>query len=421
MPVPVSIVRPLPTRLNGDAVRTRLRPPATLEAGGQRLVVLTNIPTPYRIHFFNRLAAELGRRGIGFGVLFCAQSEANRHWPFDPSELHFSYAVLPGLHPRIGGITFHLNPTVGRWLRQWKPTWLLSAGAWLMPTGLLALAALRSPQCTRLFWSEGHEDAVLHPTGLVPRLRRQVLRRYDGFAVPNQKSADYLARQLGGTPQCLPLPNIVDDSFYVPPTGEQRVATRQKHGIRADDILILQVAQLEERKGTMELVQGWTAAAMTCPRLRLVLVGTGTLDRQVREHARDAITAGRLILTGPISAHAVREWLHAVDAFVLNSKRDPNPLSAIEAGLTGLPLLLSRRIGNFDELHQQGQTGIAIEQVTAEAVARTLRAFAALPTKKRTDFAAASRHNAAGRFSTSAVVTVFVDAVLRVNRTPAFS
>lgn len=385
---------------------------ASLEAGSRRLVVLTNIPTPYRIHFFNRLAAELRRRDIGFGVLFCAKSEANRHWPFDPAALHFTYKILPGLHPRLGGVTFHLNPSVGHWLRRWKPTWLLSAGAWLMPTGLIALAALRSNECARFFWSEGHEDAVLHRTGLVPRLRRQVLQRYDGFAVPNRKSADYLARQLGTRPKCLPLPNIVDDSFYLPPSAEQRDSARRKHGIGASDVLIIQVAQLEERKGTLELVQGWAISALTHPHLRLVLVGAGTLELQVRAVAADAVKTGRLILTGPIAAQAVLDWLHAADAFALNSRRDPNPLSAIEAGLTGLPLLLSRKIGNFEELHQQGQTGFAIETVAADAVARTLDAYAALPPEKRGALGAASRSNAAGLFSTSAVVSAFADAVL---------
>lgn len=377
-----------------------------------RLVVLTNIPTPYRTQFFNRLNVVLRRENIGLGVLFCAQTEHGRHWSFVPEELQFEFRLLRGVHLRFRGVTFHLNPTVGYWLYKWRPTWLLSAGAWLMPTGVLALAFLGCRRCVRLFWSEGHEDAVTYPSGWIACIRRRVLRCYDGFAVPNRKSADFLACELGTTPLILPLPNTVDDHFFVPPTAQQRANARSAGGIRPDDIVFVQVSQLVDRKGVKELVAGWARAALAFPRLRLVLVGGGQLEHELRSVYADAIARQRLVLTGPVSADIVRRWLHAADAFVLASKRDPNPLSAIEAALTGLPLLLSKKAGNFSELCKVGVTGLALYEINPTEISKAIAGFAALSPEERVEMGRCSGDNAKHSFASDMAIEQFVSALL---------
>jgi glycosyltransferase involved in cell wall biosynthesis len=51
------------------------------------------------------------------------------------------------------------------------------------------------------------------------------------------------------------------------------------------------------------------------------------------------------------------ELYAAADLFALPSRRDPSPLSAIEAAAAGLPLLLSDRAGNHADLVVEGTTG----------------------------------------------------------------
>jgi len=378
----------------------------------RRLVILTNIPTPYRTQFFNRLNRGLKKSRIGFGVLFGARTEYRRHWKYVPEELKFDYRILGGIHPRFGAVTFHLNPTVGYWLKRWRPTWLLSAGAWLMPTGLLALGALWHNKCIRLFWSEGHADAVINPSGWIAGIRRRVLRCYDGFAVPNRKSADYLAQELGTSPLTIQLPNTVDDNFFAPPAEQQRTEARLACGIAADDLVVVQVAQLEDRKGVRELVAGWAQAALMQGNLRLVLVGTGQLKDELHSVYAEAITRRRLLLTGAISPECVRQWLHAADAFVLASKRDPNPLSSIEAALTGLPLLLSRKVGNFAELCQDGITGLALREINPVETCKVLARFAALRPEDRAAMWRRSNENARCRFATDFVIEQFIGSLM---------
>ena len=55
----------------------------------------------------------------------------------------------------------------------------------------MLLAGWSDVPCRRVFWSEGHAAAVLHPSGLVAWARRRAYRSYDAFAVPNARSADW--------------------------------------------------------------------------------------------------------------------------------------------------------------------------------------------------------------------------------------
>ncbi len=42
-----------------------------------KIVLVTNIPAPYRVHVYNLVAGELGD---DFHVFFCVSNEPNRQW-----------------------------------------------------------------------------------------------------------------------------------------------------------------------------------------------------------------------------------------------------------------------------------------------------------------------------------------------------
>ena len=62
-------------------------------------------------------------------------------------------------------------------------------------------------------------------------------------------------------------------------------------------------------------------------------------------------------LLGQQSQRQVVDLYRAADLFVLPSLRDPSPLSPVEAAAASLPLFLSVRAGNVDEVLKQGING----------------------------------------------------------------
>ncbi len=362
------------------------------------LVVLTNIPTPYRTAFFDAVAAEAAQIGRGFHVLYCAETEPGRHWPYEPATMRHAHTVLRGVHPRLVGTTAHLNLGVLAALRELRPTTLLVAGAWNTPTMLLAASA--DGPCRRIFWSEGHAEAVLHREGLIAWARRRAYRSYDAFAVPNSRSAAWARAQAGEAKPIIELPNAIDTDFYRPASSEQKAAARRTLGLPAQARVLVQVGALTERKGPLPLARAFLGlpAAVRDDAL-LLLVGTGPQAAELQALA--AASAGALRLLGQRDPAGVRTVLQAADAFVLNTFLDPNPLSPIEAAACGLPLVLSAKSGNIDELIIGPGLGCAIADPSDPGPA--LRTALAWSATQRETYGIAARRIAERDFSPSAL------------------
>lgn len=374
-----------------------------------RLVLLTNIPTPYRTAFLNVLREVLAERGLGLHVLFCARSEPDRSWPFDPGALHFPFTFLDGLHPELGGAKPHVNPSVVGALAHLRPQWLLAAGAWNTPTVLMASQLPRSVVGHRLFWSEGHADAVLHASGLVAKLRQRALRAWDGFAVPNERSGEWASEQVGRRVPTLLLPNTVDEGFFTPAGPEERSALRERFGWSGSRVLFTAL-RLEGFKGLPELLRGWQLLPEPLRRsARLAIAGEGSLRGDL---ARAAEGGSGIEALGPLTPAGVRDRLRAADGFILPSHRDPNPLSPIEAALCGRPLLLSHRAGNVAELVVERRTGFVIEPIEASAVARAMEQLLTSPGPLREAMGTAARERALSTFTRKAVAERFVEGLL---------
>ncbi len=323
------------------------------------LVVLSNIPTPYRTAFFDALAEAAACAGKRFYVLYCAKTEPGRHWPYDPSKMKHAHTVLRGFHRSLTGIHAHLNPGVLAELNLLKPDTLLIAGSWNTPTMLVAGLNIYSPHPRRFFWSEGHADAALHKTGLIAWLRRRVYRTFDGFAVPNAKSADWALAQAGAPRPIVTLPNAIDAKFFARPSGNARAEARRALGLEAEGRVLVQVSALTERKGVLELAQASLALSSEDRRgAKLLFVGEGELRPQLESLAAES--AGAIRVLGQLPPEEVRRALWAADAFVLNTRLDPNPLSAIEAAAAGLPIVMSAAAGNTREIVEAANTGFVI-------------------------------------------------------------
>lgn len=323
------------------------------------LVVLTNIPTPYRTAFFDALAEASACAGKRFHVLYCAKTEPGRHWPYEPAKMKHAHTVLRGFHPSLTGIHAHLNPGVLAELNLLKPDMLLLAGSWNTPTMLIAGLNIYSPAPRRFFWSEGHADAALHKSGLIAWLRRRVYRTFDGFAVPNAKSAEWAVAQAGSARPVVSLPNAIDAAFFKRPSGDARSQARRKLGLPVEGRVLVQVSALTERKGVLPLAKAFLGLSdADRAGARLVFVGEGEQRSELESLASQS--AGSIRLLGQLPPEEVRQVLWAADAFVLNTRLDPNPLSAIEASAAGLPVVMSSAAGNISEIVEAPDAGFII-------------------------------------------------------------
>jgi len=369
------------------------------------LVILTNIPTPYRTAFFDALAEEASRAGKRFHVLYCAKTEPGRHWPYDASKIRHAHTVLRGFHPSLTGIHAHLNPGVLAELNRLKPDTLIIAGSWNTPTMLIAGLNIYSPHPRRFFWSEAHAGSALNKSGLIAWIRRRIYRTYDGFVVPNEPSLAWAASQAGETKPCFRIPNSIDAGFYARKSPTARSEARRRLGLPEQGRVLVQVGLLASAKGTPEAVRAFLLLPLSERQdAVLALVGVGPAEEELSELA--AKSAGALRLLGQLPPEGVRDALWAADAFVLNTRRDSNPLSAIEAAAAGLPIVMSAAAGNVREIVEAPNTGFVIRDPSDPSEA--LRFILAAPEAQLSEMGARAAELARTQFDAPAVARSLV-------------
>lgn len=323
------------------------------------LVILTNIPTPYRTAFFDALAEEMARVGRRVHVLYCAKTEPRRHWPYDPAKMKHAHTVLRGFHPAVAGLHAHLNPGVLAELNLLKPDTMIIAGSWNTPTMLIAGLNIYSPAPRRFFWSEGHAGAVMYQSGLIAWVRRRIYRTFDGFAVPNSKSAAWALAQVGSPRSVITLPNAIDAGFFARRSPSVRLEARKALGLDGQGRLLVQVSALTGPKGVLELAQAFlNLGDHERAGARLIFVGDGT--HRAALEALAVQSAGAIHVLGQRPPESVRQVLWAADGFVLNTFFDRNPISVLEAAAAGLPLIMSSFAGSVREVIEEPQTGFVI-------------------------------------------------------------
>ncbi len=96
-----------------------------------KVALVTNIPAPYRVPVYNRLARD-GR--INFTVIFCAKREPDRHW--DLEQFEFKSVVLNQSFITRAGRYIHNNIDVMGQLKAIDPAVVITDG--FNPTHLYA-------------------------------------------------------------------------------------------------------------------------------------------------------------------------------------------------------------------------------------------------------------------------------------------
>jgi sugar transferase (PEP-CTERM/EpsH1 system associated) len=181
-----------------------------------------------------------------------------------------------------------------------------------------------------------------------------------------------------------------------------------------NSVVIGTVGRLSGEKDQANLIAAFARArrSTASPELRLVLVGDGPLQENLREHARALGIAEQVWFAGPRSD--VAEVLRAFDVFVLPSLGEGISNTILEAMACGRPVIATR-VGGNPELVLEQQSGLLVPAADPDALAAAMVRYARDPALRQ-------QHGAAGRariereFSMEAMVARYrevYDAALR--------
>lgn len=122
-------------------------------------------------------------------------------------------------------------------------------------------------------------------------------------------------------------------------TKENRKKYREKLGVKDDEILIGTVGDLSFPKNPYYLMEVFYALYRKDSRYKLIFIGDGEDASLVQQWAREKIGYENLIFYG--KTPDVGSLLSAMDFYLMPSRFEGFPVSAVEAQVNGLPCILS--------------------------------------------------------------------------------
>lgn len=235
----------------------------------------------------------------------------------------------------------------------------------------------------------------LNPDKSPEQIRLQRLAyRFATRLIANSPSAAAMLESEGIAPEAISvIPNGVDVASYAPRAA--RPAVRE----------IITVANLRAEKNHETLIAAAAALRTSHPHLRYQIVGTGSRLAELQSLAR-AKGVDRVV---EFLGHRedIPALLAASDLFVLPSRSEAFPNSAIEAMAAGLPVIASS-VGGLLDLIEHGRTGLLVPPCDPESLAGAIASLVDDPSRAHR-LGDAARHDVIRRYSFDRMVRAFED------------
>lgn len=301
----------------------------------RRVTVVSPEPTPYRAPLFDRIAAH-----VELTVIYAAPTVAHREWSVP---LHHNAVVLSGV--AVPGVEwafrhdYPVTPGIGHALRESQPDVVVVSG-WSTFASQAAVVWSRAHRVPYVLHVESHD---LDPR---PAWRRAVK---DAVATPIIRGADSVlvvgsaARESvieRGAKHVRVFANTIDVERWI---ARAEALRREPH----DGVVVLSVGRDVPEKGLDVL-----AAAAADAGVRLETVTGGLDEDDLAQRYVDA------------------------DVFALLSRHEPWGVVVNEAAASGLPLVLSERVGAAYDLLRNGENGFLVPADDVHAAAQALQRLA---------------------------------------------
>ena len=140
------------------------------------------------------------------------------------------------------------------------------------------------------------------------------------------------------------------------------------------------VARLSEERGHKYLIDALPTVIEAFPEVKLLIVGTGYLEKKLKEYVKSFQLEDHIIFTG--HSENVYEMLEHMDVFVLPSRSEGLAIVLLEAMVMGLPVVASG-VGGIPEVVTDGQTGILVPPKNPSALAEAIVYLLSSPEQAR--------------------------------------
>ena len=329
-----------------------------------KVALITNIPTPYRISLFEKLAKH---PSISLYVYFNAITEKNRVWRI-ALDHRFKYKILPGYNITYQGwapSTYHINPSIINELTSSNYDAVISGG-YDSFTNQVSFLLCKIKKIPFILWS----GSTINERNLMRRITlpliKYIVRHSDSFIAYGTKAKEYLISLGAHHKDIFIAYNTVDTNFFMQQClflKNNKNKILYEIGLQNKKI-VLYIGQLIKCKDLKTLIKAYSKLKQELD-AALLIIGDGPLKNDlenycVKENVYD------VYFIGFKPKKELPKYYVISDLFVLPSINEIWGLVLNEAMSCGLPVITTDKVGASVDLIQNGVNGIIVESKNVE-------------------------------------------------------
>ena len=320
-------------------------------------IIIDNIITPYEIARYNEINKVLkGRLEVWF--------QKGTYYP----EILFKYRIL-SKNPIMNTIFL-------KEFRSFNKIERIICCGWDSFVYLYAFLFSKINKIRFTIWSGStiYEHSFLR--NIFHPLIKFIVSHSDDYIVYGTRAKEYLVK-LGAEKQKIKIfLNSVDVEYFRQKVFKLRKSKNKlfnKYGLDRNDTVFAFIGQLIDRKGIIELLNGFSIASMKNKNISLLIAGEGKLKNEIndfiKEHAKIKIK-----LLGYLDYNRLPEVYAMSDALILPSKQEVWGLVVNEALASGIPVIVSRFAGSSVDLIDE-KSGEIIKEITKDGVSDAINKY----------------------------------------------
>lgn len=322
----------------------------------KHVVIITNIPAPYRVDFFDYL--QKNYTDYRFTIIYSSKNEDNRSWKVDETKMNncvFLDSKTIKIKKRYDTKYIHIPWGVSKVLDKIKPD--VVVGSEYNPTIIQAVAYCKRKKIPYVSWTDGTLFSERNINFVQKFLRKYVISRADAYIGSSTKSKEAQIFYGADEEKCHISFLAVDVEKYIQkPQGQGKGK-------------ILCVGSLIERKGVDLL---FNALANVESAFNLYLAGSGNEKDNLARLAKELNIENQVHFLGQLSREELLKHYADSDLFVLPTREDCFALVILEAMCSELPIVCSKYADGAYDLIEEGKNGFVADPYDTKAFAEKI-------------------------------------------------
>lgn len=319
------------------------------------ILLVTNIPNPYRLALFNELNVRFKQMNYRFMVLFGAFTYSRRKYKLNTDSFQFSHTVLKSntIHFGNNEHTYISYAGLCRKIISLKPAIVITSG-FNLATVKVAILSLFMP-FKLIIWSgsiikPGRNDSLLRKL-----FRKLLMKCSTAFVVYGSKANNYLQSLGANQKQIFTAINTVDTQYFREESIKRKALIRKNPPYH-----FCTIGYLSKRKNGITMLKAVKRLSEQNDNFVLDIIGDGNDLDNLKAFVEENNLQSMVVFHGYKQQHELPDFLANSIGFLFQTDFDIWGLVLNEAMASGVPCISSVNAAATHDLIIHNKNGFAV-------------------------------------------------------------